>query len=335
MPSPVSVVTPQRRREKDPLMTIAKGLSIAQSVFGIKSAMEQADLKKLQAEQLQSQQEQLARVKKGDVFQSEIQDKFVDIGQSDTLGAFKIKSPRKFKVTDERTGEVRESQFITKKEADKFDERQAKLVGEIEKIKTTGPIAKTVDALSGANQLEILLNLKTPKADEIAKRFILRLAGDARPSDRDILAFGSDPAILEQARAFAGQKLENKVFTPGVRAALLEATNVIKGARELELTAKQKSAVKSLSNLFRNIDPEFVEDKLNVVDLIPSRQEVFERAKQAMQQPTISGIGLPGEGTAKADITDADAVDILLRETQKPRGNILPQGQGTVLLPGR
>lgn len=74
-----------------------------------------------------------------------------------------------------------------------------------------------MDALSAGKQARELLNQGSTTADQMVKRQLIRLAGDQRPSNEDVRAFGGDSRLLERAQQFYDSLFGSGTFTPSNR----------------------------------------------------------------------------------------------------------------------
>ena len=285
---------------------IAKGLSIASNIYGIKTQSEQSDLRKIQLEQLkrqeagifteaETQKAGLIPVEEGTSGAREIQ---VQQGNQIYKGYFKPSS----EIALERKG-IAEKQKEDVRLGERQEEQEYKIGKEVidfQKEKKTKDLAEKYNA---ATRVEALINLKNPIADAIAKRNLFRISGDVGViRAEDLRELGADPSLIQRAQLAMDTMLKGEPITDKARIDIKEATSVLKAvaAKETERFAKQRS--QGIAGLFRGFNADDVLSRMNPTQTFITKDEVNDLINSTMreQRGGISSTGIPGETAATA-----------------------------------
>lgn len=270
------IYIPQPRSKLD---TVAKALGIAQSVYGIKSAMEQSQLHDLQMEQAKlnlDKSKKEANIPKGVLTKNDYARVFAP-GIDGYLGN------RDVKVLQD-DGTIKNIPSVTIQEATAYMTAQQKAKSDSEKhnytvtndLKTSSEKEKnfirekTLDFAKDntvkeytqnynqAAQINALSKLNSGIADNFIKRNLFKMSGDVGAiRAEDMQQLGSDPSYLQKVKLIFTQGFEGEALTPEARKSIEEVSRVIQ--------AKNKISLEKYANKYADIlsrDSKFTKDEI-------------------------------------------------------------------------
>lgn len=303
---PVAVQGVSRRQDDDPLAKIAKGLSIAQSVFGIKSAMEQSDLRDLQQQRIGDQTR-----------------------QADERLAFDREQATARSGTDA---------------SEKTRARKNEYLSEVGTFQTSKRVENLADQTRRARKIGALLKLGTGPADAVVVPQIFRLSGDVGVvREEDFKRIGASPDLMDRFFRAKSEHIEGKRLTPRAREALTDVARLFEADNMIELKRHAETRAKNIAEKFDFVDKDavlasFDIDGLTTPDPVALRQEIERLAQANLGSQLLSSPGLGFENQAGAEQGDADFINDYL---QSGGVNPAPVNQGLqipgsgVLLPRR
>jgi len=340
---PVAVQGASRRQDDDPLAKIAKGLSIAQSVFGIKSAMEQSDLRDLQQQRILAEQE---REQTGAVTPSQLREQYTTKRPE---GSALV--PQTVQVQRDSGIETVENVFSQASIERESKARQAKLAADIastnKKVKDkqdTFARGKTLrdeyrkssddtfEAMRGLKKVESAATNPNPSgATDVALvfGFMKTIDPGSVVRESEFATAENTAGVPEKIRIQYNKALEGQRLAPAQRANFLtEARRQALGQLDFQTDVDERFA--SLSGEHE------VPVNLVVDPTFATAREILQQQLNVNIGQGISSTGLPGESSATAEETDANFLQRYINEfsPKKPQGLQIP-GQPRNPLIGR
>lgn len=318
------VIVPQRRnRDAELLGIIQTGMNIAQTVYGIKAANDEAERKAAadarSAELFDIQKQQAQDQIAGNVTGKDLIGRSYREAKGPEVGAVGLRTPEglKYVVVDPLTAAEQATLQVNKDNANlKRIEEQRKISREDAQdvydvkmdFKKDGVVQKNGEMLQRANNVIELLAQGTPSADNMAINQSVKASGDTgaiTAADRE--AFGVTGGMLERFEAYINRQFDGDVLNERARRDITTVMKAIAASSTRKINDQAKFYAESGAKRVRGMNVQDFLEELNadlVIGSLPPVDDVPIANQPSSQLPMgqvqFPYINLSGEAQAES-----------------------------------